>query len=338
MPPPYWVSSSDLTMSSNLTSEQIPTLERDIRKVPNLSTGPNERGQKTRFSSEQASTAHTSLSAPSTRDVPSSSAFSPVHGESSATSAPEAPDILEASPMRPFKKKRKGSKRSKPPRKLFQGSQQPPPKRYWNEFDDGSEGEQHQAYTICVDPNASSTFPVAAINTKLWERIAHKLEGSKHKVAGWFYTTAASDPEREPLNNSIRSSPEDSEASDDEAATLPAKRHYSTFSSRSKQKPDSTRETVLFRSCISSFASSYLLLLIAVILLSTGRRKAATEVDAGVVIGVSAAFVFAIIGVGSMMARRTDLGWVHRTTILLLSLCVFLAGLALLVMMNKSSR
>ena len=77
--------------------------------MPNLSTVPNERGPKNKFSSEQASTAPTSLSTPSTRDIPPSSAFSPIHGESSAKSAPKAPNLLEASPMSALTKRRSRS-------------------------------------------------------------------------------------------------------------------------------------------------------------------------------------------------------------------------------------
>ena len=338
MPPPYWVSLFHSFSRSTLTNSKIPALERDIRKVPNLSTFSHERRSRNRISSEQASTAHTSLSAPSTGDIPSSSGFSAVHGESSATSAPEASGVLEASPLSPCKKKRKVPKRQAPIRKGSQDRRQPAHRRYWNEFDDGSEGEQHEAYTIYIDPNASSTFPGAAMVSKLWEGIGLKSKAPRQKITGWFRTSAAIDTENEPLTNSVRSSPEDSGLSDEENLTLPGRRHYSTFPTHVRRKHDPTREVVLFRSCISSFAASYILLLVAVILLSTGRRKAATEVDAGVVIGVSAALVFAVIGVGSMFARRKELGWVHRTTVLLLSLCVFLVGVALLVAMNHPSQ
>lgn len=159
-------------------------------------------------------------------------------------------------------------------------------------------------------------------------------------MAHWLRSTKeTNDGEREPLMNGEHSpSIEDSDLSDVETSPKGAKtrnnRRYATFPT---QPPAvRARETLLFRSCLASFAASFILLIVATILTTTGRRKAETTVDVGVIIGVAASVVFAIIAVGSMAGRKENVGWVQRTVVLLLFLCVAVGSGGLLAGLGRA--
>ena len=249
-----------------------------------------------------------------------------MQGESSATSAP---DMTEALPYRsPKKKKRRQSHRRRILNKSFR---EPPPteqQRYWNEFDDGSEGSENEAYTIFVDPNASSSLPGAAVISSMLNSIRSAIAAAEHKVNSWLRPSRDQKTnEHGPLLNGDDShSIEDSDESDDESSPRyfkgVASRHYSTFPAPFQPPAVRAREILLLRSSLASFGASVILLVVATILKTTGRRKAETTVDAGVIIGVAAALVFAIIAVGSMFGRKDDVGWIHRAIVLLMFLCI----------------
>ena len=260
------------------------------------------------------------------------SGFSIARGESSATSAPDA---VAPSTSKTVKKQRRRSNRR---RILDKGLHRPSPKqnRYWNEFDDGSEGSENEAYTILVDPNASSSFPGVATFSKFSASIGSTFYSTAQKVAFWRRPSPGSrNRQSEPLlNGNHTPSVEDSDPSDEETSPgllkPPARRHYSTFPIHHQSPAIRARETLLFRSCLTSFGASFVLLLVAVILETSGRRKAEATVDAGVIIGVAASLVFAIMAVGSMMGRKDTLGWIHRAVVLLVFACVVVCSGALL--------
>ena len=312
----------------------MPGLDHDIRRLPPLSRNSSGRVPKNKSSPEQASTGNTSLSANSTGKGFSSSGRSALRGESSATSAPDA---LEASPISPFKKKRRQPKRHVDSRKLSKNL--PRQQRYWNEFDDGSEGDQPEAYAIYVDPEAPTQFPGAAAVSNFCRLVAEHTKASTEKMTSWMKGTKAADREQESLINGIHSSPDDSDFSDNGTSEVTqTPRRYSTFPSHAQHTRNEAQEKHLFRSCLLSFAASIILLIVAAILVTTGRQKVAAEVDLGVVIGVAASLVFAIIGLGSLLARRAHLGWVHRVIVLLVFLGVMLVSVALLVALSRPVR
>lgn len=113
-------------------------------------------------------------------------------------------------------------------------------------------------------------------------------------------------------------------------------RRYSTFPALPQPPAVRAREAMLFRSCIASFASSVILLVVAAILITTGRRKAANTVDAGVIIGVVSSLVFAVMGMGSILRRKDDVGWLHRAVVFLIFVCVVLASGILLATLRHS--
>lgn len=323
MPRPFW----------------LPALKQDIRKVPKLSKKPKGRKSQGRSSPEESSTRHTSVSASSTKNGVSSSDFSILRGESSATSAPK---ISATPPLDASKKKRRWSNRKQMLQKRLQGSAQPRHERYWNEFDDGSEGSQDEAYTIFVDPNASYSIPGAAAMYKLFGSLSSSVKASEEKMLNWLRPSQdTSSGEQRPLIDGEHSpSTADSDLSGAESSIRHVKtsphRRYSTFPALPQPPAVRAREAMLFRSCIASFASSVILLVVAAILITTGRRKAANTVDAGVIIGVVSSLVFAVMGMGSILRRKDDVGWLHRAVVFLIFVCVVLASGILLATLRHS--
>jgi len=294
---------------------------------------------KKKSSPEQACTRHTSISI-SASNGPSSGTFSAVRGESSATSAPE---ILESPPLSAFKKKKKFVERRRSKRRHYPEVSQRGG-GYWNEFDDGSEGAEDEAYTIFVDPNARSTFPGAAAISTLFASIATKASATTEKMHSWLGKpiNPLPDPERQLLSNDFPRSPDnESDPSDEESRTsTPTQRRYSSFPNPFPEQDKAVqpslpfnraRETLLFTACIASFAVSIVFLVITALLLLTSRRKAATTADAGVVVGVAASLVFAAVGVGCVAAGQRDVGWLYRTAIILISLAVLVGNVGVIV-------
>lgn len=212
--------------------------------------------------------------------------------------------------------------------------------RYWNEFDDGSEGSQDEAYTIFVDPNASLSIPGAAAMSRLFGSLSSGIKASKETIMNWLRASRKTrHGEQRPLIDGERSA-STADLCGAESLSRPVKpsphRRYSTFPALSQPPAVRAREALLLRSCIASFASSVLLLVVAAILVTTGRRKAANTVNAGVIIGVVSSLVFTVMGVGSMMRRKNDVGWVHRAFVILIFVCVVLASGILLAALRHS--
>ena len=226
-------------------------------------------------------------------------------------------------------------------KRLSQSSQSQSP-RYWNEFDDGSDGSEDAAYTIYVDPNASYNFPGTAAASKFFTSLVSHIKASKEKVTSWLKHAPPSAPdERQPLQHGFPSpSIDDSDISDTDTSPFQSSRNtthrYSTFPSRPQSAAARARETFLFRSCLASFTASIILLLIAAILETTGRRKAEFAVDAGVLVGVAASLVFGIVAVGCMIGRKDDVGWVHRAIVSLVFACVVLGSGLLLAALSST--
>lgn len=326
---------------ANMT--QLPALQQDIRKIPAASKPAKIRITQGRLTPEESSTRHTSVSASSTTRGLSSSGLSAQRGESSATSAPDA---ITPPPLDAFKKKRRRSHRKEMARRRLEEASRSKQQRYWNEFDDGSEGSENEGYTIFVDPNASYTFPGADAFSKLYTSLSSSIKASKKRVSSWLTNSTDGPPEeRQPLINDTNCmygthSPSVDD-SDDETSPLQRNsslhHHYSTFPSHSQPHAERARETLLFRAYLASFCASFILLIIAAILETTGRRKAESTVDAGVIIGVAASLVFAIIAVGSMVGRKDNVGWVHRASVSVVFVCVLLGSGGLLAALRNST-
>lgn len=317
MPPPYW----------------LPALDKDIRKLPStvkIATSPISAKQ---LSPSSSTVGKASTPANSTGDGPSSSGFSLPAFESSATSVPNTPGpSVKASPKR--KRRIRGDKR------LRQHVAQPRPQRYWNEYDDGDEYSENEPFAIYIDPN-EPTFPHAS--KAISSLAAHAKRASK-KVGLWLRSSAdatngtpsATDDDHPYVNHVA--TPEDDSGHDD-SLTAPLlyytrQRPYFTFHDRHVvddryHHPYRGRELPLARCCVASFVASFVLLLVAAMMASAGRRKAMFEVDVGVVTGVVFSLVFAIAGVLSMLTRREDVGIAQRILVFAASavVCIGSGGL-----------
>ena len=320
---------------------QLPQLEGDIRKLPSSSYGVNGRGQHKSPIQEQANTRSTSISAPSTQNGHSAGGFSPAPGESSATSVPEQ---LANPPLSTFKRKRKFPKKRRLPTKELKGSS-PSEQRYWNEFDDGSEGGRDEPYAIFVDPNATGTFLGVATVSRILSSLSENSRTSWEKIQTWLkpkpedHTNPA---ERSSLleDSTSPTSPTIDDSSDSEIETNATvkRRGYSTLPSRHRHHHHhrSARETMLFRCVLGSFTTAILFVIVAIILIGTGRRKATAEVNVGVVICVAASLVFAVIGVGCTIGRHDSTTWLHRAVVGLAFVLVLLGDAGVLVGLGRS--
>lgn len=193
--------------------------------------------------------------------------------------------------------------------------QQPQPK-YWNEYDDGSEAGDFDDYAIYINPEDNSGFPgmgyVNAIVSMPYE-----------KIRGWF--KLKDQRERRPLlgenyptyggYSSAAHTDSDEEAGYSSSDGIPTEgyvTHYAALPSINEQQVRQYRERVLFWGTLASFASAYILMGVAAILISTGKRKLRVEVDVGVTVGVMMSLFCSCAGLGMTLYRRDTLSIVMR--------------------------
>jgi hypothetical protein len=216
------------------------------------------------------------------------------------------------------------------------------PQSYWNEYDDGSEAGD-EPYTLLVDPNAEG-FP----GEKYFEYFFSKAKYPMESIKAWL-SPPSTPPERQPLISNEPGGYFDSHQStidtdiEDEAYAsssndFPAgyATHYATFPSVSDQKFSRHRERMLFQTMLLTYSAALVMLLIAGILVATGRRKLKVEVDAGVLVGVLASLFFALIGLATMLYRQETLSWGHRicSWFTFLAICT-LDGMLIYIVMGK---
>lgn len=213
---------------------------------------------------------------------------------------------------------------------------------YWNEYDDGSEAE-NEPYVVYINPDEEA-FPGAKVVGFMVSMVKKPLDS----VKAWLKPGTAAPQERRPLlqtNDSAYSnegqSVIDTEADDDTYASssdFPTgyATHYATFPSVNDQKSTRHHEQLLFRGMLGCFGASFVLLLIAFLLVATGKKKLRAEIDAGVIVGVVSSLFFAIVGYGSMLCRTQKLDWIHRICVgLAFILSCFLNGMLLVYMAGK---
>ena len=314
-----------------------PLLGQDIRKVPPVK--PKRRRTKDGSDSPEESVPPTS--ATSSSGGPNESVFSSTAGPSSATSVmdsapnttgPNSPDSTrlafhEQKPAIPKK-----HVRLPPP------AQPETATRYWNEFDDGSEFGDDTSYAIYVNPEEPSNFPGT-------ETISHAILATyevmntvRRHIVSWFPSSSrgSREREREPLLASQMAARDlqDSSDSDGEArATKKILRRNGGIRAASQRsgsilrqrKVRDSRETLIFRTYVTAFLFSYIMLIGSAFLKGTSRHKAKFEVDIGVVIGVTIALFCGFGGVGLMASRRDPLSLLHRVAVVL-AFCIVCAG------------
>lgn len=251
-----------------------------------------------------------------------SSIFSAHPAESSATSAPE---ISESPPINALKRKRISYQRSEHPLRVQVGEQPiGHQQRYWNEFDDGDEGSENEAYTIFVDPNAASIFPGSAALNKAIERMTINIKFSTTKIRSWLGSSSAKPDELRPLIDddfrSVHYAAEDEtdDFGDDSLSPTsysPSRRYLPATSPVMKV---AKRDYTLSRCCVVFFIFAFTLLLLASVAAAVRRAKDAAIVGLGVILSVILSLAFTVMAVGTMVLRNENLGWVYRTTVMLL--------------------
>lgn len=216
------------------------------------------------------------------------------------------------------------------------------PQSYWNEYDNGSEAGD-EPYIIYCNPDDEHTFPGAKAVTFVLE----KAKGPVESVKRWFGPpNLPKKPERQPLlGNSSMSGyfPDVDTEADDEAyassTDFPSgySTHYATFPSVSEQRMSKYRERLLFLSTLGTFAASLVLLMIAGILVATGKHRLRIEVDAGVIVGVVSSLFFAALGFGLMLYRKDSLGWLHQICVgITFAVVCVLNGVLLVVVVGNT--
>lgn len=264
--------------------------------------------------------------------------------ESSATSVR---DSAVESPPTPATKKKKYLPKHRSSAKI--GDEEAPTnQRYWNEFDDGDEAPENEPYTIFIDPNAPSTFPGAETVSKFFFMIGTNARLGGEKLKSWLIPASEEDNDvRRPLlNGHHRTSSGIDDSSDSEEDLIPPeqcymaynRRHASTTSRASSRSHRlQSREKALFRSYVGCFVASFSLLIISAILTSTGKRKAAFQVDLGVIVGVVSALSFGIVGTSLVLVRKEKLSWLHRVAVFLAFAVVCIASGVLLAVIGAST-
>lgn len=229
----------------------------------------------------------------------------------------------------------------------------PPQYHYWNEYDNASDGEgrDNGDYAIYIDPDADDSFP--GLNS------ARAIIRRPLQLAtSWFSKrrneSDPADPARRllvpqsengvgpsyggisPFNNDTDE--ENEYASSEDLPSSGYAGFYAALPSVNEQRVEKYREEVLAWSTIGAFAASFVLLIVAGILLATGRHKLRVEVDAGVTVGVVASLFCACVGLGMMLLRNGATSMLYRAAVWMsfVTSCVLNAMLLIVVVGNAA--
>lgn len=297
-------------------------LGKDIRTVPASAGLPRRRHSTHQSCPGSASTEQTSTSTNATAYDPSSTGFSSPAVDTSSTSVA---DVLESSPLKPATNK--GRKhRDHPLRGQTTHSPQSQHSRYWNEFDDGDEPSDPDAYTILINPHTSRSLPGTAGVSKLASIIASHLPFSTSTVREWLqpHRSASHNARDPPRSKHASPDPEPLCSTIDDDDAFPRSQPYTqcTYSTfPTFDCPDSQtvqpRDTLLLRLSMASFAFAFTTLFVTAALAFSARRKAHLPADVGILVGVIAALTSAVTGLTLMFSREVSLGWVWRVMLLL---------------------
>lgn len=188
--------------------------------------------------------------------------------------------------------------------------------KYWNEYDDGSDaGGPEDGYAIYINPEEDTGFPgmayVHAIVSMPYEK-AKRWFG--HRRGGEEQPLLSAENTSQGYSSTAVDSEEEGYASSDGFPYQGYAAHYA-LPSINEQQVARYRERVLLWATVGCFVASFVLLGIAGILLSTGKRKLRVEVDAGVTVGVMASLFCACTALGMTLYRRDPLTVTYRLMI-----------------------
>ncbi|GAB7348300.1 hypothetical protein MBLNU459_g6280t1 [Dothideomycetes sp. NU459] len=277
----------------------IPLMQKDIRKLPRVvtkrSSSRNDLGYGSQSATPQFSS-NTSAAGDGTGDTTA------VEGRSPASTT--VAEQLQTPPLSSFKKKRTRGY----PRPV---QQQPSQAKYWSEYDHPEESEDDNAYVLYVDPNAESTLSQAWRNLR---SLFRRRQKSKHNTSLATDGTLEAGPSED---DSLSSSDDELLA----ANRAPQRRSYGTLgrimprhdASNQMTQPAAQNEPEwLPQLTVTCLGASIAILICGFILAATGRRKQASEVDAGIIFAVISSLLFAISGVASMFGRGYSPLWTTK--------------------------
>jgi SPX domain protein involved in polyphosphate accumulation len=256
------------------------------------------------------------------------------------TDAPLSPAPAKAGQKNPVSAA--GARVPRRKRKSYGAVQAEAPQRYWNEFDDEPEFNGEEAYTIYVTPDEPFKFPGADTISKAFGAAFQTLEDGKKRVLSWLPLPkrheSAVDERRGLLNPHSPTETDreaDVESSSDDNIEVPKKanrtatrssRHgasrtrYSDYSSLGYPRR-SSRDQLLYLTSIGLHVLAWMFLIMATVLKGTGRRKAAIEVDAGVISGIVISVACGMFAIGCALARREPVSMSEWTVVSLLAVC-----------------
>jgi heme/copper-type cytochrome/quinol oxidase subunit 4 len=98
------------------------------------------------------------------------------------------------------------------------------------------------------------------------------------------------------------------------------------------------RERLLFYGTIGAFAAAFIFLMVAAVLMFTGRHRLRVEVDAGVTIGVCASLASGCAALGMNMNRQESGGWANWVLVIgaFATICLLNGGLLVMVVGNTA--
>ncbi|KAI0134387.1 hypothetical protein BJ170DRAFT_679280 [Xylariales sp. AK1849] len=220
--------------------------------------------------------------------------------------------------------------------------------RGWNEYDNGSEAGD-ESYYIHINPEDSDGFPGMDTMRNLFGVPVEKLRSL-------FSRSSSKDAERQSLLNgtsrpqidyfSVRpsSSTTDNDATEDEdtasSTDYPAygyAAHYAALPSVEEQRMERFREAVLHRSLVLFYLVAIVLLVVAGVLVATGRHKLRLEVDAGVTLAVVASLFTGCMGLGAMLYRQDKLSVMYQLAVWMTFIATCMLNGMLLVLVVGSS-
>ncbi|KEF57226.1 uncharacterized protein A1O9_07416 [Exophiala aquamarina CBS 119918] len=227
-----------------------------------------------------------------------------------------------------------------------------PPRRYWNEYDDGdSDSNSEEGYILYVDPN-EPLFPVLETASNAFGAVYHSFSEGKSKLIDWLLKPKQKNSqgaaERTPLlfgQQAIESDLESSGSLDNDLTI----RRPRTSRNRPATPPGSKRSNVLlrlpeqqlnpqqeaFENKLFQFYNgligfSYIMLVMAGTLLSINRQKGQVEIDARVVAGIVTAEMCAVLAVIMIFMRKQRLHIFHWGLFIVAVAGVTTIGMALL--------
>lgn len=322
-------------------------LDKDIRKVPIIPNKLKSRASS-RLKPVTSDISGMSSGPSSTDGATNGSIFSITQGQSSATSDDQLVRGEVADPFTLDSKPSPASGRKKKRARILVPEREPPAKRYWNEFDDGdSDVNPDERYAIYVDPDAS-LFPGSEALSKAFTGVYNSLNQGVDQIVSLLGFKPKSSPERTPLlgGQVFIDGDADSSGSDTDEHLNPrphktsprAGSHVSGSRSTYRRHQILTPrqkalERTLFLFYSGLIAISCVLLAMSSILLGTGRRKAAVEVDIGVVAGVIAAEACAVCAMVLVMLRKQRLSILHWGLVSVSVATIVTVGVSLLALM-----